>query len=392
MSSQHALSRPGHPAHGAGPRIAVIGAGIGGAACAASLLEAGLDVTVFDKSRGVGGRMATRRVAADGAQWQFDHGAQHIQARSPRFKAALRRAAQAGVVLPWQPHVHAAWPAPLRRESWVPAGQMPALAHHLLEGATLALEWPVQRLECDRHGWTVVGPQARRAGPFDRVVVALPPAQAAPLLAGHRDDWAEQLGAWPMLPCWTLMAVTQAVDWPWDACEPDAGHPLAWLARNDRKPGRSAPADRAVWVAHASAAWSAGHVDASPAAVQAALSQALASLLPAGTRPTWALRAVHRWRYAAPAPLAAAAAGNTPAALAAEPCWWDAHQGLAVCGDFLGGPAAGGVEAAWRSGDEAADTLLAALESGLSAPADPQALASAASHGHEPASLELLAA
>jgi predicted NAD/FAD-dependent oxidoreductase len=335
-------------------RVAIVGAGIAGAACAASLRDAGLAVTLFDKSRGAGGRMSTRRVQADGHAWQFDHGAQHIQARHPRFKAALRRAAQAGVLLPWQPRVHAAWPAPTRRESWVPAGQMPALARHLIGDAALHLEWPVTRLERTRAGWMVVGAEGRREGPFDHLVLALPPAQAAPLVAGHQDAWAEQLGAWPMLPCWTLMAATQAVDWPWDACEPDAGSsPLAWLARNDRKPGREAPADHALWVAQASAAWSAEHLDASPAAVQTALSQALAALLPAGVKPQWAYRAVHRWRYAAPAAVPAAAT---------EPCWWDAGLGLAVCGDFLGGPSAGGVESAWRSGDEAADTLLAALD------------------------------
>lgn len=395
MSSLHPASRADSTLQARTPHIAVIGAGIAGAACTASLLAAGLSVTVFDKSRGVGGRMATRRVpaegagCADGAEWQFDHGAQHIQACSPRFKAALRRAAQAGVVHAWQPRVHAAWPAPLHRESWVPTGvgsapgQMPALARHLLGHATLHLEWPVQRLERDRNGWTVVGPEARRAGPFDQVVVAVPPSQAAPLLAGHHDAWAEQLGAWPMLPCWTLMAVTQAVDWPWDACEPRAGHPLAWLARNDRKPGRVAPHDQAVWVAQASASWSAAHIDASPAAVQAALSQALASLLPAGAPPQWIYRTVHRWRYAAPA-------GTTTA----DPCWWDARQGLAVCGDFLGGRAAGGVEAAWRSGDEAADTLLAALEPSLLAQplAEDQPVQAAALREPVPARQELLAA
>ena len=44
-------------------RIAVVGAGIAGAACAASLQQAGVQVTLFDKSRGVGGRMSTRRAA-----------------------------------------------------------------------------------------------------------------------------------------------------------------------------------------------------------------------------------------------------------------------------------------------------------------------------------------
>jgi renalase len=44
-------------------RVAVIGAGIAGAACAGALQGCGVDVTMFDKSRGVGGRMSTRRAA-----------------------------------------------------------------------------------------------------------------------------------------------------------------------------------------------------------------------------------------------------------------------------------------------------------------------------------------
>ena len=56
------------------PHIAVIGAGIAGLSCATQLQEAGLKVSVFDKSRGPGGRMSTRR----GDDWQCDHGAQYL--------------------------------------------------------------------------------------------------------------------------------------------------------------------------------------------------------------------------------------------------------------------------------------------------------------------------
>ncbi len=337
-------------------RVAVIGAGIAGAACAASLREAGLAVTLFDKSRGVGGRMATRRaewLGADGrnATLEFDHGAQHIQARHPRFKAAMRRAAAAGVVAPWSPQVHAAWPAPTRRESWVPLGSMSALARHFMGDMPVQLNCPVQRLQRSTLGWQLVAEDGSQHGPYDQVLLAMPPAQAAVLLAGHHDRWADHLAGVPMQPCWTLMAATQDLDWPWDACEPEAGRsPLAWVARNDRKPGRSAPAGVATWVAHASPAWTAEHLEDSPAAVQAALSQALAALLPRGVKLQWQHRSVHRWRYALPA--------ERPAAASTE-CWWDAQRGLGVCGDFLAGT---GVEAAWRSGDELADTLLAALD------------------------------
>jgi predicted NAD/FAD-dependent oxidoreductase len=344
-------------------RVAVIGAGMAGAACAASLREAGLAVTLFDKSRGVGGRLATRRaewVGADGfdQRAEFDHGVQHIQARHPRFRAALRKAAAAGVVAPWAPRVHAAWPASTRRESWVPLPQSPTLARHLIGDTPIALEFQVQRLQRGGDGWRVVAVDGSTQGPFDQVLLAMPPAQAAVLLAGHHDRWADALAAVRMEPCWTLMAVTQDVDWPWDACEPDTRRsPLAWVARNDRKPGRAAPAGMATWVAHASPAWSAAHLESQPAAVQAALSQALAAQLPTGLKLQWHHRAVHRWRYAVPAisPATAAPAGE---------CWWDARRGLGVCGDFLGAAAtaAGGVEAAWRSGDELADTVLAALD------------------------------
>ncbi len=345
-------------------RVAVIGAGIAGAACAASLREAGLAVTLFDKSRGIGGRMATRRAewaAADGSPVcaEFDHGAQHIQARQPRFRAALRRAAAAGVVAAWSPQVHAAWPAPVQRESWVPLASMPALARHFIGDVPTQLNFQVQRLQRGGDGWRLVAVDGSVQGPFDQVLLAMPPAQAAVLLAGHHDRWADTLAAVRMAPCWTLMAATQDLDWPWDACEPEAQRsPLAWVVRNDRKPGRSAPKGMATWVAHASAAWSAAHLEATPAAVQAALSQALAALLPTGIKLHWHHRAVQRWRYAVPA-AGAATAGPT------QECWWDARRGLGVCGDFLGSTgaaSAGGVEAAWRSGDELADTLLAALD------------------------------
>ncbi len=349
-------------------RAAVIGAGIAGATCASSLHAAGWGVSVFDKSRGVGGRMATRRASFAGAdgqpvQAEFDHGAQHLAPSHPRFRAAMRRAQAAGVLAAWQPRVHAAWPAPRQREVLVPLPQMPALARHLLGAVPVQVDTQVQRLHRAADGWHVVAVDGRSSGPFDQVVLAMPPAQAAVLLAGHHDDWADALAAVRMEPCWTLMAATQDLDWPWDACEPARG-PLAWVARQDRKPGRRPLPGCALWVAHASPAWSAAHHDAAPETVQQHLSQALAALLPAGTQPQWLHRAVQRWRYAAPA-----ATGGEGAE-----CWWDSQRGLGVCGDFVGRSDSGGVEAAWRSGDELADTLLAALDD-ETAPARPTAAA-----------------
>ena len=82
--------------------VAVIGAGMTGITCARALYVAGYDVTVFEKSRGLGGRMATRRV---GKTLTIDHGAQFITARSDAFKSFMQRACKAGTAEIWQPRL-----------------------------------------------------------------------------------------------------------------------------------------------------------------------------------------------------------------------------------------------------------------------------------------------
>ena len=338
-------------------RVAVIGAGLAGAACAASLQKAEQEVTLFDKSRGVGGRMATRRarwIRGEGAapavehSTDFDHGAQHFTALQPRFRAAMQRAVKAGALAPWRQRVYAAWPAAGDRHGFVPVPDMPALTRHVIAGVSLRLGHAVQRLQRAPGGWLLVLDDGDIAGVFDQIMLAMPPAQAAALLVGHHDRWATELATVRMEACWTLMAITDDQNWPWDAAVPERG-PLAWVGRNERAPGRAPLPGLASWVAQATPVWTAAHLEDDAESVAQALRQALAALLPAGDGVQWHHSAVHRWRYALPA----AAAPDR------RECWWDAHRGLGVCGDFLAG---GGVEAAWRSGDELADTVAAALE------------------------------
>jgi renalase len=344
-----------HPTQAKPPSAAVIGAGIAGAACAVSLQRAGMQVTVFDKSRGVGGRMSTRRATwtdAHGTEQttELDHGAQHFTATHPRFRAVLKRAVSVGCVAAWQPQVHAFWPGADVINSFVAVPHMPALTRHLLAGLPMHMGEQVQRLQRAADGWHVVVQGGETVGPFDHVMLALPPPQAAVLLAGHHDAWANALSAVSMQPCWTLMAVTQDVDWPWDACEPAVG-PLAWVARNDRKPGRDVPVGCASWVAHATPAWTEEHLEDDSASVSKVLQTALSQQLPGcekgGAKINWLHTSVHRWRYA------------QPAQLSIDECWWDADLSVGVCGDFMG---AGNVEAAWRSGDELADTVAALMD------------------------------
>lgn len=332
------------------PSVAVVGAGLAGAACARELADAGFDVQVLDKSRGVGGRMATRRaewIGADGVATpaRFDHGAPAFEVLTEPFLRVVEAAAKAGLLQPWSPLVEREGRI-IRAETtqWVPTPDAPALCRPLLAGVPLRTGCTVDALHREPEGWAVAsGGEVVVRGLTD-VVVAVPPAQAAPLVAPHRPDWAERARSVGMAPCWTLMAVTDAPELlpAWEIAEPADG-PVARIVRVDARPGRERLPGLCHWVVHATEAWSRAHLEDPAADVQAALQEALARAL--GRPPAWRHATVHRWRYAnAPADAA------LPASCAADPA-----IGLGLCGDAWGGA---GVEGAWRSGRALAVRLL----------------------------------
>lgn len=325
----------------------MIGAGMAGATCARCLADAGHSVQVFDKSRGTGGRLATRR-----AQWAgddgvvrtspFDHGAPGFTANAPDFLRFAEQAEREGLLARWVPEVAPGSGSPLDAPAslWVPVPDMPAWCRALLAGVPLSLSCPVDALRRGAGGWSVAIGGGLRAEGFSDVVVAIPPRQAAPLLQPHRPGWAQRAQALSMSSVWTLMGVTaDAGAAPgWDLAWPPEGA-LSWIVRNDAKPRRERVPGQIHWVVHATGFWSRTHLETPAAEVQALLQEALAQWL--GQSLTWHHAAVHRWRYASVAPVD----GSVPDGLEGR-CWWDASLGLGVCGDALGGA---GVEGAWAS-------------------------------------------
>ena len=151
-------------------RIAIIGAGIAGLACAGSLRTHGHDVVVFDKSKGVGGRVATRRVPLPDRELAFDHGAQYFTARDAAFAAAVSR---------WEAErLVAAWPA-AGADAWVGVPGMNALAKAMKRSLAIVQPHQVSNLRRVDQSWSVGGGDAHL---FDAVIVATPAEQAAALL------------------------------------------------------------------------------------------------------------------------------------------------------------------------------------------------------------------
>ena len=315
--------------------IAVIGAGMAGLGCARALADAGRAVTLFDKGRRPGGRIATRRV--DTAQ--FDHGAQFATARDPGFLALMRRLQADGTVAPW--------PAASdeRDVRWVGVPGMSAMTRALAGGLPITTERQAAFLHPSADGWRVrhlaaadIRPGATSetggelAGPFDAVLLALPAPQTVPLLGTH--PFAARAAATRYAPSWTVMATFDPPLPGPDVMRSKEG-PVGWAARQASLPGRPATPD--AWVLQATAGWSRDNLEREAVEIAAELCGAFTGFSPKTAT-------AQRWRYAQ----VEQAAG--------EPCFWDSDARIGACGDWCLG---GRIEAAWLSGRALAAAVLA---------------------------------
>jgi predicted NAD/FAD-dependent oxidoreductase len=314
------------PITGRPPKVAIVGAGLGGLMAARTLADHGLQVRLFDKSRGVGGRLATRRTTEG---LRFDHGAQYFTARDCRFLRYVRSWVDDGVVAPFSGRiVHLRDGVVLSEKSdtarYVARPTMNILAKHIADQLD-------ERIGATR--WRLIDAQQESLGEFDKVIFNCPPPQAGPLLAGH-SDLSQRIAAVTMNPCWSVMFHradrAEAIDF--DGAFVDA-NPLSWICRDSCKPGRQVDHGE-CWVLHASAQWSNEHLEDDPAEVTEALTAAFAQATGQAVGKLEYVTA-HRWRYAIPVnPIEAS-------------CLWDSSEGVGACGDWCGGPR---VEGAFLSG------------------------------------------
>ena len=344
--------------------VAVVGAGMAAIACARTLVQAGHQVSLFDDTAAVGGRMAT--IASP--YGTFDAGAQYFTVRDPRFALALQtvpklcKAWSANTVRVLDEHGMVAEAGlPPRDSHWVPTPGMCALlrqwAKPLVDAGVVHLETHVVSLQADALNagqWqlqtTGTGGSMHVFSGFDAVVLAVPTGPAQSLLRSTPKGRAalKKTAKVSVAPCWTLMlAFPQAVQ-PglttlgpqWNAAR-STHHRIAWLARESSKPGRSI-VER--WTVQASAAWSAEHVQDDSARVQAKMIKAFSEVTGIRAEPTYAQ--VQRWLYA-----------QTLQPLG-ESHLWDRATGIGVCGDWCLGHR---VEDAFISGLELALSITSAM-------------------------------
>jgi predicted NAD/FAD-dependent oxidoreductase len=275
------------------PRVVVIGAGMAGLTAAHRLQEQ-CDVIVLDKGRGVGGRLATRRIG----DATIDHGAQFITTHTDEFAATITKLVGSGVVAPWfrgrigpngvvDPDGHTRFRG---------AVSMNAIAKALAVGLDVRTASLVSSLVHDGKSWTVVladGAELKADG----IVVTSPVPQTLALLESGgvvlTPNDADALAVIEYDPCIALMAV---LDGPSGLNEPGAVDPASgsidWMADNFLKGISAVPA---VTI-HATPEFSRAQWDASEEAITAALldaAQLESSVIPGSIQ-------IQRWRYARP--------------------------------------------------------------------------------------------
>ncbi len=312
-------------------KIAIVGAGLAGLACADRLKTGGHEVRLFDKGRGPGGRMSTRRVTIGDVEVGFDHGAQYFTARDPAFLAQVKAWQKQGLVTPWRA---------AGEDAWVGTPAMNAPIANLSARHKVQFSSRVDGVVRSGSGWRLQGADIAPET-YGAVVIAVPAEQVSALVIDSCPGFALSAKATPSSPCWTIMvAFDRRLEIEADILRSDGE--VVWAARNSSKPGR-APLE--TWVVQASADWSLAHRGAGHSEVIVALLTSLRRL--AGqTLPDPVFVQAHSWLYAR-------SGSNGYGYL------WDQMIGIGVCGDWLVGPR---VECAWLSGNALARHMISAFE------------------------------
>lgn len=316
----------------------IIGAGISGLLAADKLQEAGWRVTVLDKGRGVGGRMATRRFGGG----TFDHGAQFFTARSDEFKEMVAGWQKAGAAREWSRGFADAEgnPNPDGHPRYRGAEGMTSVPKHLARALDVRTGEKVVRVDEDGGAWRLAA-ESGETFSGDALIVTAPVPQALQIVGsgsyGLPAGPREELEKVSYDPCLALMVL---LDGPSDVPEPGGvqikGEPLDWIGDNKLKGISEAPG----LTIHAGPRWSREHFEDDEAEVTAALLGFAGEMV--GSRVVSTQLA--RWRYSW-------VAESHP-----EPCLLaQTEPALVFCGDSFAQPK---VEGASLSGLAAAGALL----------------------------------
>ncbi|MEM7027753.1 MAG: FAD-dependent oxidoreductase [Pseudomonadota bacterium] len=322
--------------------MAIIGAGLAGLTLAKEL-QARFQVQVFEKSRHVGGRMASSELNG----YQFDHGAQYFIARSAPFKNFLQPFIAQGHIARWDVNfveiaageITQKWKWDEEYPHYVATPTMRALAEAMTSELVINHKIKVKKLTKTDNQWQLFGENNQELGLFDWVITAIPSQQVTDLIPHNFNNYGA-ISRRKLKGCYSLMLGYQEdLSIPWDAALiKDAD--ISWVCNNHTKPGR--PKGHYSLLVHSTNRWADSNMDLADEAVIEYLMRETSSVLKLDLQQA-ELIDLHRWRYA-----------NISRHEDFRSCI-DSELQLGAIGDWC---IKGRVEAAYLSAIDAADKLL----------------------------------
>ena len=312
--------------------VLIIGAGLAGLSAANDLIQAGYNVLVVDKGRGLGGRLAGRRIG----EATFDHGAQFMTAREARFKGVVAEWIQAGVAEEWyrsypgQPNSHP-------RYRGVPT--MTAIAKHLAIDMTVMRGTKADSISQQGNRWMAMLDNGETVV-AKKMLITSPVPQTMDLLAtGNIVLPADKLARLSRIQYEPSIAVMAVLDGPTAIEAPGAisleKGPISWLSDNLQKGVSKIPA---VTI-HGSAEFSAHQFERDHMEAGQRLIDIATPFL--GTAKVTEYQ-VHGWRYSKPTVVDDASCMLVSEATDLPP--------LALAGDAFAGPRfEGAVQSGWAA-------------------------------------------
>jgi len=285
--------------------VAVIGAGLAGLVCAQELQQKGHKVIVLEKSRGVGGRIATRRLE----NTCFDHGFRYLENQGKHTQALIDELTKANIIEPWCANIyqHSTTKGlqPENRNPYIAPQGMSAVAKFLATDLDIWFQCRVTGLSEQNDAWQLTldspqnKPQQIRA---KALVMAIPAPQALNLIEAQEiprlpSSFVEQLRAIEFQPCISVItSYTQAFQESWQAIR-FSDHPnLAWICLDSSK--RNLYPDN-IFVIQSNADFAHKYLDTENLeAVGQELLNSASEVLSWLNQPEWMIS--HRWRYAFP--------------------------------------------------------------------------------------------
>jgi renalase len=308
---------------------------------------------VLEKSRGLGGRAATRR-------WNgrpVDHGAQFFTARSSRFIGQVEEWSAKAVCFAWAQGFHQHSQGRLQPPGGNPHARyacrqgMSALGRDLADGLEerVLREAKVETIT-HAHGLWHMSTADNRVFTSPAIIMTAPSDQASALLHDAAPAAAEAARSLAMAPCFALAASFRRFPVPWQGIQLDSHPVLTWIG-NDTSKRPDAHPGASILMLHASPEYTSKRFDANPAEITAAMLEAASAVTGDDLRSPEETF-LHRWRYAQPA--------TTSNPRRCE--FFESPGPLAIAGDSLAG---GKIEGAWLSGQAASVVVADYLRGGL---------------------------